>query len=497
MQCPATLVRAHRAAYLIDGEAYFRALAEALARGRQSIYIAGWDIDARTRLPDPFHRGKRVSFRRFIDRLARRRPNLHVYLLGWDFAALFTLERLPFPALHLGWRTHERVHFFADGVHPQGASHHQKLVVVDDAVAFSGGFDVAVKRWDTPLHTPDDPRRVDPIGMCYPPFHDVQIALSGPAATVLAEVFRDRWRRATGEVLLPCERTPVEPWPPSARPDAHDAALSIVCTQPEWEGYSAICDVQRSYEEAILSARKWIYIENQYLSCEAIAQLLVRRLEEPDGPEVVVVSPRACSGWLEERTMGVLRGRLLLQVAAAKYAKERFRAVYPVVGDASVYIHSKVMVIDDAIARVGSANLTQRSMRIDSECDVSLYAGPDGSHAHAVATLRNRLLAEHLGTTEQAVERQLGAHGSIIRLVDQHGAGPRGVRLLADPIPSDEQIAWLRTIADPERPLDASRLVDFLGGYMKRKEMAGRLAMMCAAAAMTVTLVIVIAVVGQ
>lgn len=490
-------VRAERVAYLIDGEAYFRALAAALVRARRTLYIAGWDIDARARLPDPTRRGRPVTLRKFLDRLARRRPQLQIHLLGWDFAPLFTFERLPFPALHLGWRTHERVHFVADGAHPSGASHHQKLVIIDDRVAFSGGLDLAVKRWDTPAHAPRDRRRVDPLGLVYEPFHDVQIAVSGQAARALGDVFRERWRRATGDELGSSDGGRHDPWPQSLVPDARDADVSIACTAPEWEGYEAVRDVSVTIAKAILGAERWIYIENQYVSCDAIAALLARRLDEPDGPEVVVVAPRCCSGWLEERTMGVLRGCFFEKVRSAKYAKDRFRMVCPEVGGTAVYVHAKVMVIDDQLARIGSANLSERSMALDTECDVSLHAGSDGRHAVAVGALRNRLLAEHLGTTEEAIDRELGACGSIVRLVDTLGDAIRGLRPLEDPIPSEGDITWLRTVADPERPIEAARLVHVFGRYMKQPNVASRFAVGVAAAAMMMMLVILAAWAGQ
>ncbi len=459
---------ADEVAFLVDADAYYTALAQALCRAKRCIYIAGWDIDARAKLPDPARKGRWVRLTRLLDRLARRRPNLRVYLLGWDFAALFALERQPFPKLHLDWATHERVRFIADGVHPSGASHHQKIVVVDDRVAFSGGLDIAVNRWDTPVHAPHDPARVGPSGEPYAPFHDLQIVVSGPAAKGLGDLFRERWRRACGELLEGCDVQGVNPWPPHVEPAAKKVHVELSCTMPAWTGHHGRDDLARSIARALRRAKRTIYIENQYLSCETIAELLAARLSERDGPEVVIVAPKCCSGWLEEATMGVLRAAFLTKLREAPFAPQRLRIVHPFVEDQAVFVHAKVMVIDDATARVGSANLSGRSMAIDTECDVTVLAEGVPAHRAAVASLRDRLLAEHLGRTVSEIREALARHGSTVRIVDELGSPRRGLRRLEDVTPSEDELVWLRTIADPERPLEASRLITVFSRYVER-----------------------------
>ena len=105
---------------------------------------------------------------------------------------------------------------------------------------------------------------------------------------------------------------------------------------------------------------------------------MAARLAEPDGPEIVLVVPRICSGWLEERTMGVGRARLLHQLRAADQ-HGHFRVYHPRLpgsGDAcpDLNVHAKVMIVDDVLARVGSSNLSNRSMGLDTECDLVLDA---------------------------------------------------------------------------------------------------------------------------
>src|SRR5262249_46083077 len=144
--------------------------------------------------------------------LVRERPKLVVRVLAWDHSVLYAMEREPFPSLTLGWSTPHRVRFCLDNAVPIGSAQHQKLIVVDDAIAFTGGLDLTVRRWDTSAHAIDSPHRVDPAGRPYRPFHDVQVLVDGGAAHALAALARERWSLAEGGdvgTLAPAG----DPWP--------------------------------------------------------------------------------------------------------------------------------------------------------------------------------------------------------------------------------------------------------------------------------------------
>src|SRR3546814_6046315 len=64
----------------------------------------------------------------------------------------------------LRWARRRNITFKFDSAHPIGAAHHQKIVVIDDALAFCGGIDMTADRWDTLAHLEDDPRRRRPSG---------------------------------------------------------------------------------------------------------------------------------------------------------------------------------------------------------------------------------------------------------------------------------------------------------------------------------------------
>ena len=87
----------------------------------------------------------------------KRRPELLIHVLVWDYSILYASERELFPTASVRWGTPRQIRFCLDDDLPFGASQHQKIVVVDDAVAFSGGLDLTTRRWDTRAHRLDDP----------------------------------------------------------------------------------------------------------------------------------------------------------------------------------------------------------------------------------------------------------------------------------------------------------------------------------------------------
>src|SRR6185369_6889420 len=304
-------VNASRVKFLVDGAAYFAVLADTLEQARESILIVGWDFDSRIHLkPAADPRGAPADLGATLNTLAARRPSLHVHILVWDFAMIFALEREATPFFGPGWRHHPRIHFHMDGNHPIGASHHSKIVVIDDAIAFVGGLDLARGRWDTPEHRPDDTRRVDANGIIPAPHHDLQIGVSGQVAACLGDLIRQRWLAVTGRrPRVPTAHRDL--WPASLAPDLTNVKVAIARTEPQYPGNKGTREIEKLFLDSIATAQRFIYIENQYLSSAVIGDALVNRLRERDGPEVVAVISKASAGWLEGATMDVFRWRLV------------------------------------------------------------------------------------------------------------------------------------------------------------------------------------------
>src|SRR5262245_16978441 len=220
------VARAPRAALIVDGCDYFTAFMQAAERATRSIIILGWDFDTRTRLTsDPVPSGAPATLGPFLNYLAKRRRRLQIHILNWDYPIVFGTDREFPPHYGFSWRPLRRVHLKYDNTHPVGGSHHQKIVVIDDAIGFSGGLDLTSRRWDTCEHRANDPRRVSGETP-YPPFHDVMAAVDGEAAKVLAEIARERWRLATGKRLKPVEAAG-DVWPAELEPDLTDAIVGI------------------------------------------------------------------------------------------------------------------------------------------------------------------------------------------------------------------------------------------------------------------------------
>ena len=455
------VARASRVSFLIDADAYFAAFRQAVSLARDTVIIVGWDIDSRV----PLGPAGAPTLLAFLKAALDRQPGLKVFALGWDFSVIYTLERQALPAYRFSSNGHPRLSFHLDAAHPVGASQHQKIVVVDDAVAFAGGLDLTIRRWDTPAHRARAPERIDPAGRPYPPVHDVQLVVDGDAAAALGELARDRWRAAVGRPI-PAGAAASDPWPAAVVPDARDVPVGIARTRPAFGGAPAVREVEQLHLDAIAGAARSIYIENQFLTSAAIGSALARRLDEPAGPEVVVLLPRHEDGWLERSSLGILRARLVARLEASD-RHGRLRLYHPVVPDldgACVNVHAKVVIVDDALARVGSANLANRSMGLDSECDLVLDAALDPRLGAPIAALRNRLVGEHLGVEPAAVADALAARGSLIGAIEALAGGPR--TLVPLPRPAAPGPGELRALAragldltfldglvcDPERP---------------------------------------------
>ncbi len=452
--------RARRAAVLIDGAAFFAAVREAFLQARRTIFIVGWDIDSRTELvgeqlpTDGFPTG----FAAFLTELAARRPELQIHLLLWDYSLVYAHEREPLPRLSLNWQMPPQVTFCLDSTVPFGSSQHQKLVVVDDALAFSGGLDLTIRRWDTSAHEPDNPRRVDPAGEPYRPFHDVQMMVDGEAARALALLARARWCHANGGE--PEVRPEGEPWPDSFEPDFTDVEVALARTQPRYHHEEEVREAEALFIDSIARAERTIYIENQFMTSGVVASALARRLRERPELEVVMVAPRSHDSFVERRTMRNGRIRFWRTVKAA--GGDRARLLYPSIeqNGQSTYtmIHSKIMVVDDRFLRVGSANLNNRSMGADTECDLAIEGATEAERA-TITRLRNRLLGEHCGATAEEVAAALAQQGSLVRVADQLCGNGHRLSPIDDGQPDRTIFARLaERVADPARPLRLGRL---------------------------------------
>ena len=469
------LADAERAGVIIDTADYFDAVAAACRQAEHQILILGWDFDRRERMHrDDEERDLPDEFGAFLAGLVRRRKGLNLYLLSWDFNMIYAAERELLPALRLRLSAPPRFHFRLDGSHPKGASHHQKVVVIDDRVAFVGGVDLSRWRWDTPEHRPDDPRRVDPNGKPYPPFHDLMMVVEGDVAARLGDLARERWRRSRGWHIRPPERPSRSPWPSSIEPSLTSIPVAIARTEPQYDGRAVVREIERLYLDAIDSAERFIYIENQYFTSQSLTEACRRRLAEHDGPEVILVLPRKTGGWLEQVTMDVLRARALARLTGADQ-HDRLRVYYPFqpgLGDDCISVHSKLMIIDDRLLRIGSSNTSNRSMGLDTECDLAVEAPPaDPSVGAAIVGLRRRLLGEHLDRSVERVAQAEAEHARLVDAIDALRDERRSLRPLDGSVSAEvDAMVPDAGVIDPNEPISP---VYFVEEYVPKEQRPG------------------------
>lgn len=418
---------ADRMSVIVDGADYFRHLRAALHAAREAIYLVGWDLDLRLEMipgesdaegkaPD----GLPNRLGDFLQHIVDAAPEVSLHLLKWDKAMLVQLTMQASETIELKLSS-DRIHFALDSHHPTGATHHQKVVVVDDRVAFCGGIDVTGGRWDTTEHRSDDPRRHYPGGAPSKPWHDVTTALSGPVAQALGDLARTRWSAATGE-SLDAPDAQGDPWPPELGVELRDVSVGIARTKPDYHDEDGIHEIEHLYLAAIHAARDTIYLESQYFASGTLCKALEARLEESQGPEIVVVNPDRAEGFAQHQAMDTARARMIERLHEAQArggGGPRFRIFHPAndAGEA-IYVHAKVLVVDDRLVRIGSSNVNSRSMGFDTECDIAVETASEAQRQFAL-DLRHRLLAEHMGTSADAVAEAVRSTGSVCGAIDR------------------------------------------------------------------------------
>jgi phosphatidylserine/phosphatidylglycerophosphate/cardiolipin synthase-like enzyme/uncharacterized membrane protein YdjX (TVP38/TMEM64 family) len=476
------VARAERTAVLIDAADYFAALRASLLRAERSIFLLGWDLDSRTRIQgavEPDDRAPR-ELGKLMRWLLKNRPKLEIRVLLWDYSVFYAAQRELFPRLIFGWNKPRRVEIVLDAHLPLGASHHEKLVVIDDSVAYCGGIDLTLRRWDTAEHRARDTRRCDAKRKPYVPTHDVQMVVDGPAAAALGQRARERWAHAGGGPVGDVARVRGR-WPNHVEPDFEDVLICIMRTLGAVEGIEEVREIERATIAAIERAEKFIYIENQYITAKCVVDALVARMRANSALEVLILTNEQCGGWLEAETMGVGRQRFMAAFAGSGLER-RIRFVFPIVrgcdapsagpraadGPVAINVHSKVMIVDDVLLRVGSANLNNRSMGFDTELDLAIEA-ETAAHRTAIAVVRNRLIAEHWGAPPDAVARVLASpEPALGPLCAMPSDGPRTVR----PLEQDASVAGteiVQMLGDPESAVTAERFVDEILGLKRSR----------------------------
>ena len=476
-------VNADRATVIVDAADYFAVMQAAMLNARKRLFMIGWDFDTRIHLAEGrswWQKGLKDKYPSrlgsFIVWLTRHHKGLEVRILKWSFGVFKLVIRSSMWMDLVRWMPHKRIDFKFDSAHPVGCSHHQKIAVIDDTLAVCGGIDMTTRRWDTRDHLEDEPHRKTPSGEEYGPWHDATMMVEGEIAESLAEIGRDRWVRAGGKPLKPLQRRKESIWPEGLDVQFENVEIGIARTRAAYRDWEAVDEIEQLFLLHIKRAKKFIYAESQYFASRVVAEAIAERLEEDDPPEIVIVHPASADGWLEKQAMDHARAEIVRVLEEAD-THDRFSLWIPYSGETPIYVHAKIMIVDDEILRIGSANLNNRSLGLDSECDLFIDSTrPANSHCgDAIRNIRASLLGEHLGLTEQEALEELARHPTMRSLIDEVGgsASRRKLQLYEPPELNGVQEGVAESgILDPEDP---SELFEpFSKGGLFRK--GGRLA---------------------
>ena len=362
----------NRVEVLIDGAEALPVIAEELQRARSHVHLTGWYFSPDFAL---VRDSEQVVLRNLLAELAER---VDVRVLAWAGAPipLFRPSRSDVRKMRDQLTGRTKIQSGLDRKERPMHCHHEKTIVIDDRIAFVGGIDLTSETGDR-FDSSEHPARAS-LG-----WHDASARIAGPAVADVAEHFRMRWQEVTDETLAP-----------SATPEpAGEIDLQIVRTVPE-HVYKALprgdFRILESYLRALQAAKRFIYLENQFLWSPEVAAVLQAKLADPPDPDfrlLLLLPSKPTSG--ADDTRGVLgelvevdddRGRLL---ACTLYARAQSLSD-------PVYIHAKIGIIDDAWLTLGSANLNEHSLFNDTEMNLVAH-DPD-----LALQTRRRLWAEHL-----------------------------------------------------------------------------------------------------
>jgi len=466
-----TIETARHACVLIDYATYYDALYSSLLKAKKSIFVLGWDIDSRIELrrgEDVDYSGAPVTFSDVVCKVAKERPDVQVYLNKWDYSYFFMKQREPLWQHKWEKCGLENIHPCLDGVVPLGACHHQKIVVIDDELAFWGGMDVAQGRWDKREHHPRNHHRADPGGLPSPdtlhkfgPYHDIQAVLCGPAVRAFAQQVRERWKLASD-----IEPVPYQPpadmdalpasWPDDHKPGFDNAAIAVARTVPPMKGEKLVDEVRHLLLDEIAQAKNFIYMENQYVANLEIARALNKALRANPDLRVLIVSCDHPQGIMEAKVMWANRVRFR-DVIEEGGAADRVAMVNPISSENGltkpVHIHSKLTIIDDRYLHIGSANICNRSMGLDTEWDVSIAGDEDAIRKQITAT-RNDLIREHCGREIADIQNIITSQKSVQTFLEDVPTSRQHFRRLEDEEYRDQRFIKLATFfGDPKKPL--------------------------------------------
>lgn len=300
------------------------------------------------------------------------------------------------------------------------ATHHQKLVVVDGQLAFTGGINLIERNRDSRLHDLVDKGKEKDKNVL--PWHDAFLRVEGEPVGDIRDNFIGRWNeeRKACEAFL---KALSPPFPdaampfgatdelgvktlPLAAPDKTKSTFpcqvhrTISRFQKSANGVPALVrkDVLEGYLVAIGLAEDFIYIENQYFREKAIADAIIARHGKQTSLRTLIVLPDIAEELVTGSPDPITNLGAALQHDAIESMQKAIGANLGVFtmkrpkDEKLVYVHTKVLIVDDVYGNLGSANTNPRSFRVDTELNLAWY------DPTTVRAFRTDLWKEQLGS---------------------------------------------------------------------------------------------------
>ena len=254
------------------------------------------------------------------------------------------------------------------------------------------------------------------------------LLVDGAAARALGTLARDRWRRATGEILPSASRSRIaDPWPEHVSSDAHNVPVGISRTMPQWQDDPEIREIETAYLDGIRAAHRVLYFENQYFASPLIGDALAERLAEENGPEIIIITGKHAPSFFDRIAMDPQRDALVRRLRAAD-PYGRFQAYAPYTsGGRPILVPSKVMIADDRLVRIGSSNLADRSFGFDTECDLIVEI-TNCSDQVSITQLRDQLVSHFLGIGPGELRRAVAEKAGFVPAIESLDGHPRRLR---------------------------------------------------------------------
>jgi phosphatidylserine/phosphatidylglycerophosphate/cardiolipin synthase-like enzyme len=400
--------------FTVDGQETFRLIYEKIHQAKTCIYIANYDLDPALRFvrkSDPLagrtgHHHEAYPLQDLL--VEKAREGVEVKIIVWE--PRLVLRLLPgadergidgradevnvINEIAERYGISEKLMVRIDNTAPTITSaHHEKIVIVDNKTGFCGGLDLSRGKWDTSSHEYDNPLR----DANSEPWHDVQAMVNGPVVWDLIYHFHQRWAYSQSRSFRQAKRLQIRSNYTNRSSQGSVQAVAL----RTWNELDRHGGIKAWYAAMFRKAKRSIYIENQFPFQNSFAtRLLENRLQEERDLKVIIVSP------MEPNLPGLI-GSMIAKMsvndvkdnlAALRRAGEGRVKTYSLVSQHAtigakrrqIYVHSKVMVVDDKWVTVGSANIDKNGFKDSSELNLGMTS------PRLAQELRVRLWQEHL-----------------------------------------------------------------------------------------------------